>query len=99
MKKERETEIRTYLRLPREEWPREEPHRCVAELLDTIEVIETTMTSAAIVDKKRQSVLDEAIHYVKEALKMDRVAMEEDCVVMFKDVLNILQSDMAETRR
>ena len=98
MKKEREAEIRSYLRLPREEWPREEPHKCVAELLDILEVLETTMTSAAIVDKRRKEVVDEAVRYIHETLKMDRVAMEEDCVVMFKDVLNILQSDLVETK-
>lgn len=76
---------------------KQELEKQVAALKAEIEVIETTMTSAAIVDKRREGVVDEAVNYINQTLKMDRVAMEEDCVVMFNDVLNILQSDLVET--
>ena len=36
---EREAIIRSYIRLPRDQWPREEPHVCVAELLDEVEFL------------------------------------------------------------
>jgi len=77
---------------------KQELEKQVAALKAEIEVIETTMTSAAVVDKRRKEVVDEAVRYINDTLKMDRVAMEEDCVVMFKDVLNILQSDLVETK-
>lgn len=35
--KKREAEIRALIRTKRREWPRHEPHACVAELLDEIE--------------------------------------------------------------
>lgn len=77
---------------------KQELEKQVADLKAEIEVIETTMTSAAIVDKRRKEVVDEAVHYINEALKMDRVATKEDWVVLFRDVRNTLQSDMVETK-